>query len=251
MNRGELVLDRFADPRIAFGLALDDRLRHEDARDALAVGVHGRQLRHALVELDRHRGVFQIARHAAVGIAGEIEIEVDRRAPLQIAHIDAGLAETLHGDEADHHARPLNAGLVAAGAAMAVAPAAGRQIDALLAPFAGQRAHVLGRNAGLLLLPLGRFRHAVLVAEQIGLPLVEADRVGLDILLVVEVFLDPDVSDRHRHGDRGGRLRREPFARQELRGGVEVRIDVDDLDAELWIFQPLPARGAFLRAVGA
>ena len=79
---GELVLDRFADPRIALGLAVDDRLRDEDARDALTVGIHGRQLRHALVELDRHRRVFQIARHAAVGIAGEIEIEVDRRSPI-------------------------------------------------------------------------------------------------------------------------------------------------------------------------
>ena len=180
---GELVLDRFADPRIAFGFAVDDRFRHEDARNALAVGVHGRQLRHALVELDRHRGVFQIARHAAVGVAGEIEIKVERRAPLQVAHVDAGLAEPLHGDEADHHARPLHAGLVAAGAAVAVAPAAGREIDALSAPFAGERAHVLRRNAGFLLLPLRRFRDAVLFAEQIGLPLVEADGVGLDILL--------------------------------------------------------------------
>src|ERR1700683_2363347 len=137
---GELVLDRLADPRVALGLAVDDRLGHPDARDALEARVHGRQLRHALVELDRHRGVFQIARHAAVGIAGEIEIEVDRRAPLQIAHIDAGLAEALHGGEADHDARPRNAGLVAAGAALAGAPAAGGQIGALFAPLAGARA---------------------------------------------------------------------------------------------------------------
>ena len=97
----------------------------------------------------------------------------------------------------------------------------------------------------------GVFGDAVLVADEIGLPLVEADRVGLDVFLVVEPFLDPDIGDRHRHRDRGGRLRREPFARQELRGGVVVGIDVDDLDAELRVLEPLPAHGAFLRAVGA
>ena len=177
----ELVLDRFADPRIALGFAFRDRLGHEDARDALAVGIHGRHLRHALVKVDRHRGVLQIAGHAAVGIAGEIEIEVDRRAPLQVADIDAGLAQPLHGGEADHHAGPWNAGRVAAGAAVAVAPAAGRQIDALLAPFARKRAYVLGRNAGFLLLPLGRLRNAVVVAEKIGLPLVEPTVVGRDV----------------------------------------------------------------------
>src|SRR5262249_37784333 len=131
--------------------------------------VHAWELWHALVELDRHRGVFQIARHAAVGVAGEIEIEVERTAPLQIAHVYAGLAQPLHRGEAHHDARPLDAGLVAAGAAVAVAPAAGRQIDALPAPLARERAHVLGRNAGLLLLPLGRLRNAVLLAEQVGL----------------------------------------------------------------------------------
>src|SRR6202035_3495067 len=148
------------------GLAVHDGFRHPDARDALEARIHGRQLRHALIELDRHRGVLEIARHAAVGVAGEIEIEVERAAPLQVAHVDAGLAETLHRGEAHHHARPLDAGLVAAGAAMAVAPAAGREIDALLAPLARERAHVFGGNAGLLLLPLGRLGDAVLVADQ-------------------------------------------------------------------------------------
>src|SRR6185436_10878290 len=107
-----------------------------------------------LVELDRHRSAFEVARHAAVGITREIEIEVERAAPLQIAHVDAGLAEALHRGQAHHHARPLDAGLVAAGAAVAVAPAAGRQIDALPAPLARERTHVPRRHTGLLLLPL-------------------------------------------------------------------------------------------------
>src|SRR5277367_1570152 len=147
----KLVLDRLAGPGIALGLALGDRLRHPDARNALVGRGHGRQLRHALVELDGHRSVFEIAGHAAVGIAWKIEIEIERAAPLQIAHVDAGLAEPLHRRETHHDAGPLDAGLVAAGAAMAVAPAAGREVDALPSPFAGERADVLRGNAGLLL----------------------------------------------------------------------------------------------------
>src|SRR5262249_18640453 len=145
--------DRLADPAVAFRLALDDCLRHPDARDGLRIGVHGRKLRHTLVELDRHRRVLEVARHAAFGVTWEIEIEIEWAAPLQVAHVAAGLAEPLHGREAHHHARPLDAGLVAAGAAVAVAPAAGRKIDTFLPPLAGERAHVLRRDAGLLLLP--------------------------------------------------------------------------------------------------
>ena len=72
--------------------------------------------------------------------------------------------------------------------------------------------------------------------SEIGLPFVEADGVGLYVVLVVEAFLDPHIGDRHRHGGRGGRLGREPFAGQELRRSVVVGIDVDDLDAELGFF---------------
>ena len=245
----ELRLDRLAVPRIAFRLALENRLGEIDARNLLQRRVHGRQLRHALIQLDRERGRFEIARHAAIGIAGEIEIEVDRGAPLQVPHIDAGLAQSLHRDEAHHRARPLDAGLVAAGAAMAVAPAAAGEISALLCPFARERAHVLGRNAGLLLLPFRRFRRPVLLAHDIGLPRVEADGVGRDIVFVVQAFVDPHIGDRERERGRGGRLRTQPFAGEELGRRIEIGIDVDELDPEL--LQPLPADGAFLRAVGA
>src|SRR5262249_12078052 len=141
------------------------------------------------------------------------------------------LAEPLHRGQAHHDARPLDAGLVAAGAAVAVAPTAGREIDALPAPFARERAYVLCRHAGPLLLALPRPGDAVLFAEKIGPPFVEADGVGFHVLLVVEIFLDPDVSDRHGHRDRGGWPGREPLARQELRRRVVVRIDVHHLDA--------------------
>ena len=245
------MLDRFADPAVALGFAFGDRFRHPDARNGLPVGVHRRQLRHALIQLDRQRGVLEVARHAAFGVAREIKVKVERRAPLQVAHVAAGLAEALHCGEAHHHARPRDAGLVAAGTAVAVAPAAGGEVDALGAPFAGERAHVLRWNAGFFLLPLRRLRDAVLVADEIGLPFVEADGVGLHIFLVVEAFLDPDIGDRHRHRRRCRWLRREPLARQELRGRIVVGVDVDHLDAELGVLQPLPAHGAFLGAVGA
>src|SRR5262249_54171770 len=81
-------------------------------------------------------------------------------------------------------------GLITASAAVTIAPAARREIDALLTPFPCQCADVFGRNAGFVFLPLWRFRDAVLFAEQIGFPLVEAHRVCLDIIFVVEAFLD-------------------------------------------------------------
>src|SRR4029077_707229 len=131
-----------ADPGIAFRLAVGDRLRRSQPRDALEGRRHGGQLRHALIERDRQRCAFEIARHATLGIAGEIELEVEWAAPLQVTHVDAGLSEALHRREAHHDPRPLDAGLVAASAAMAVAPAAGREIDALPAPFTRERAHI-------------------------------------------------------------------------------------------------------------
>src|SRR5262249_57187627 len=107
--------------------------------------------------------------------------------------VHARFAEALHGNEANHDARPLNSGLITASAAVTIAPAARREIDALLTPFPCQCADVFGRNAGFLFLPLWRFRDAVLFAEQLGFPLVEAHRVRLDIISVLQAFLDPHI----------------------------------------------------------
>ena len=192
--------------------------------------------------------MVQVAGHAPFGVAREIEIGVHRRAPLEVAHVDARLADTLHGDQADHHPGPLDAGGVAARPAVAVAPAAGAEIGLLPAPVAGQRADRLGGHAGLGLLPFGRFRDAVLVAHDIGLPDIEAQGLGLDELLVVEPFLDPHVGDRQGEGGVGGRLGGDPLAAQHLGGVVVERIDVDDLDIE--VLEPLAADGALEGAVG-
>src|SRR5450759_2985292 len=111
------------------------------------------------------------------------------------------------------------------------------------------RAHILGWDAGLLLLPFGRLGHAVAFAHDIGLPGVETDRVRGYVFLVVKSFRDPNVSDSHGERRRGRRLRADPFTWQKLGGRVVMGIDVHDLDAEL--LQPLPAHRAFLRAIGA
>ena len=167
----ELRFDADAVPKIAFGFAVDDRFGQLHPRNDLRIRVDRKQLRHALVQLHAHAGVVYIAGHATIGVAGEIEIEIVRRTPLQIAHIDAGLAEPLHRDQADHRPRPLNPGGISARAAVTVAPGAGAEIGFLRSPFSGECADVAGRHAGFRFLPLGRFRRAVGLAEHIVGPL--------------------------------------------------------------------------------
>src|SRR5262245_6990344 len=87
----ELMLDGFSDPRIAFGLSVGDRLRCAQPRDALEGRRHAWQLRHALIEFDGQRRVFEIARHAAIRVAGDVTLEIERAPPLQITHVDAWL----------------------------------------------------------------------------------------------------------------------------------------------------------------
>ena len=50
---GELMLDGLAVPQEAFGFPVENGFRHEDARNFLVRRIHCRQLRHALVQLDR------------------------------------------------------------------------------------------------------------------------------------------------------------------------------------------------------
>ena len=245
----ELGLDGLAVPHVAFGLALEDRLGEEQARDLLARRIHGRQLRHALEQFHRHGGVFHVSRHAAFCVAREIEIEIDRRAPLQVAEVDARFAEPLHGHQADADPGPLDAGGIAACPAMAGAPAAGAEVGTLGAPFPRQGADVAGRNAGFLGRPFRRLGRAVVLAQDIGLPFIEPLGAGGDVVLVVEVLGNPDIGQGHAHGRRGGWLGGDPLAAQELGGVVEVGIDMHNLDVA--VLQPLAAHGALERPIGA
>ena len=166
-------------------------------------------------------------------------MQIKRRRPLQIAQIDARLADTLHGHEADHGARPLNACGIAAGAAIAVAGATSGEIGLLVAPGAGQGAHILGGNTGFLFLPFRSLRNAVFVTQNVGFPGIEPFRPLFDIVFVVKVFGNPDIGDGHGHGRVGGRLGGQPLAAQHLGRIVVVGIDMDEVDVQF--LQPLAA----------
>src|SRR4029077_5153438 len=133
------------------GVAFDNRLRDPLARDELAHGVHAEDVRHPLVVVDRVAGPLQLARYATIGIAGEIELVVDRRAELQAAHVDAGLSETAHGHQHHHATRPLLTGGTTPGAAEARTAHAAGQVGLFLRPHPGECAHILRRNAGFRL----------------------------------------------------------------------------------------------------
>ena len=149
-----------------------------------------------------------------------------------------GLAEALHGDQADHDTRPLDAGLVAAGAAVPVTPAARAEIGFFAAPISGQRPYRLGRHARLGFLPFRGLGHAIFVAQNVIAPHVEADGAVFDIVLVVEALFDPHMGNGQRHGRIGGRPGRDPFAAEQLGRVVVVGVDVDNLD--IGLFQPIP-----------
>ena len=159
-------------------------------------------------------------------------MQVVRDADLEAAEIDARLAPALHGHHHDHAARPLRTGRAAAGAAEAGAGHADGQIDLLAAPLAGQGAHVLGRDAGLRLLPFGRLGDAVGFAEQVRLPFVEAGGAGGDVVLVVEALGDPDIHDRLGERRVGLRPDGNPASAQQLGRRIAVRVDMNELDAE-------------------
>ena len=105
------------------------------------------------------------------------------------------------------------------------------------------------RDAGLGLLPFGRLRDPVGLAQDVGFPRIEPDGALGDVVLVVQVLGDPDMGDGEREGGRGGRARRQPLAAGEGDGLVEIRVDVDALDAELG--EPAPPRRALVPAIAA
>ena len=115
----ELRFQRRAVEEITFAFPLDDRLGEALPRDHLLHGIHGQHVRHALVVADGGSGPDKVAGDAALRIAGKIEREIERRAALQIAEVDARLAPALHRHHQDHAARPLGAGRRPAGAAEA------------------------------------------------------------------------------------------------------------------------------------
>ena len=192
--------------------------------------------------------VFGVTADAAIRVAGEVEVAVHRRALGRAIEIDARLAHTLHGDEGDHHARPVHAD----GASAAAAPTAlatGGEHGAVLSPLAGKRADVVRLQLALLSRPVGGLRHAVGLTEDVLGPLLKALGVRRYVFLVIRAFGEPHIGDGSSQRRVRTQLRAEPFAAAERVRVVVVRVDEDELDAQF--LQPLPAHRAFESAVDA
>ena len=244
----ELGLDSKVVGGISFGMAVEDRFRNAKPRHLLEDRIDRGELGHALIEVDAETRVEDVPRDHPFRIAGKIEIGIERGPLGHIAHVDAGLADALHGHETDHRAGPFVAGGIAAGAAESCASARG-EIGLFRPPFPGQGADVFGGYARFVLLPLGRLRDAVLFAEDIVSPFLETDGAVRYIFLVVEVFRDPHVGDSQGEGVARGGTGGEPLAAEQGGGMVVIGVYVDHLDAEL--LEPLAPDRVFKGRVTA
>ncbi len=188
-------------------------------------GVHRRQLRHLLEEVHRHRRARQVSGETTLGVAREIEARINGRALLQAADVDARLAESLHGHQAHHAARPVGASRGAAGCAEAV-DAAGGEIGLLAAPSAPARARLWPERRSL--------PPATPASWQCRLPCRGCSRATSrsrmvrcgDVLLVVELLRDPHIGNGQHHGAVGARPRSQPLASQPGRRVVVIGIDM-------------------------
>ena len=153
---------------------------------------------------------------------------------MQVAVVDPGPPHALHCHQAGAGARPLDAGGRTAGAAMAIAPAAGTKVSLFLAPLSREGADILGGDTGFALLPFGCFGYAVLFAQNVVLPYLKAGAALGNEFLVVQAFGHPHVGNGHRHRRVGTRLGGEPFAAVQGRCVVVVGIDVNHLDTQLF-----------------
>ena len=141
----------------------------------------------------------------------------------------AGLAEPLHGQQ-----RPFEAGRL-----VRIGPADVRPAQAVHdggppgRPLPGERLDHPRRDAGLLGRPRRRLGHPVFFAQHVVPELLEAHAVGRKVVLVVGVVGDPLVRDRELQRGIGVRQDRDPLVGEDGRAVVEVRADVDLLDADV------------------
>ncbi len=219
----ELRLDGRAAEALAppLEMLVPHRLGDEEARDRLAFGrvlgigrgsAVGPQ---AAGETKAAQG-GRVAGDAALVVAREPEGGVAGRALRRGPDVDAGLAQALHGGQGDHRPRPLVAGGGAAGAAE-TALAAGGEHGLLGAPLPGQGPDLPGGDAALALRPLRRLGHVVGLAEDVVLPLVEADGAGGHVLLVVGALGEPRERDGEAEGHVGAQAGREPLVGEQAR----------------------------------
>ena len=201
-------------------LTLEDRLGDERLGDERRVV--------ALVRVAAGVGLAQVRHAQRLGLG--VLVGLVEQAPLDhLGLVLARLAQALHG-EAD----ALQAGrLGGVGAADAGAAVADDDGGALARPLVGEGLDDARLDAADGLRPLRRLLDAVLLAHHVGLVLVDAHGVGVEVLLVVGALAEPAVRDRQV--ERGVRVgeHRDPAVGVHGGGVVEVGAHVDLLDADL------------------
>ena len=155
--------------------------------------------------------------------------DAEQRPLHELELVGAGLAEALHAEERNLEARRLG-GEAGADVASAVAVRDGHAVGR---PVAREGLDGAGGHAADLLGPLGRLRHAVLAAEHVVAEVVEADRMRVEVLLVVGVLGDPRVGDGELEGRIGVGQDGDPLVGVDGVGVVHVGRDVDLLHADL------------------
>ena len=105
--------------------------------------------------------------------------------------------------------------------------------------------------------PLRRLRHAIFFAHDIGFVRLDAHGVGLQIVLVVGAVLEPLIGDRQVQRRVSIRQDRDPAIGMDSGGVVEIRADVNLLDAQFAVpvaqtagelTLPAPRRGLLVAA---
>ena len=89
------------------------------------------------------------------------------------------------------------------------------------------------RDAAFLGSPFRRLGNAVLFAQDIIFDFVQTYRMGLDIIFILGAFFDPDINNGQLEGRIGIGQNRNPLVGMDGGAVVQVRADIDLLDAGL------------------
>ncbi|MBA7716888.1 hypothetical protein ES703_125972 [subsurface metagenome] len=207
----------FAAPPVA--LTLENSLGYQRLRDKR--GVVG------LIRVAAGVGLAQVGYAQRLGLS--VLIWLVKESPLyHLGLVGARLTKSLHGQ-----ADALQAGwLGSIGATNAGATVANNHGSALARPLLGQCFDHAGWHASDGCRPLGRLGHSVLFAHDVGLVLLDANGVSLEVILFVRSFLEPVISNCEIQRRVGVWQDRDPPVGVHSGGIVKIRAYVDLLDAE-------------------
>ena len=172
---------------------------------------------------DRRRGVL---RRVAGGDAGDDAALGGRAAAGGIVIAEAEAAAR-QADLAEHRRHRHQQPVLLFAVVLALNAPAAHDHGAMLRHLARQTAQRVGIDAADVGRPFGGFRHAVALAQQVGLELVEADGVGFQEVRVMQLLGQQRVGDADQHGAVGIRTRGDPLRIDELGAVVVHRIDAD------------------------